>query len=346
MPPTSDAAAAIEAAVQRQQWPLALHLSNRLLAESPGDPYGVLGRARRNVSLGRYREADADMATLLTLAPDAPLVLLMAGMIHHHLGRSEQAVAVLTDLLERQPPNRAEAAVVLAEALHMAGRRDELAALMKRRDAWGDDPRAVLFRAHVLGATDPDAAIAMLEASARGDFPQALGRINGFAAVELLDRAGRYREAFDLARFVHARFTPPFDLDRHLGPVHEQRALLAGGMGWCRPRTEAVQGVALVVGLPRSGTTLLEQMLDAHPAVSGIGEYEGLMLLEESLVNRGAWPAGLDALDSRTAAELQERYLRGALASRRQGAEWLVDKGLGAWRLLPAVAAVLPGAGA
>jgi hypothetical protein len=27
----------------------------------------------------------------------------------------------------------------------------------------------------------------MLEASARGNFPQALGRINGFAAVELLD---------------------------------------------------------------------------------------------------------------------------------------------------------------
>ena len=59
-------------------------------AESPGDPYGLLGRARCNVSLGRYRDADADVATLLTLAPNNPLVLLMAGMIHHRLGRSHR----------------------------------------------------------------------------------------------------------------------------------------------------------------------------------------------------------------------------------------------------------------
>jgi len=226
----------------------------------------------------------------------------------------------------------------------MRGRGDELAALMQRGDLWGDDPRAVLHRAQVLEATDPDAAIVMLEASARGDFPPALARINGFAAVEMLDRAGRYREAFNLAATVHARFTPPFDLDRYLQPVREQRALMAGGTGWCRPRAEPVQGLALMVGLPRSGTTLLEQMLDAHPAVSGIGEYEGLMLLEESLTAGGLWPAGLDALDARSAAELQDRYLRGALAARRSGAAWVLDKGLWAWRMLPAVAAVLPGA--
>ena len=51
---------------------------------------GVLGRARCNVSLGRYRDADADVATLLSLAPDNPLMLLMAGMIHHRLGRSHR----------------------------------------------------------------------------------------------------------------------------------------------------------------------------------------------------------------------------------------------------------------
>lgn len=344
MPPAFDAAAAIEAALRERRFDVALAISERLLEESPRHPHGLLGRARCLISLCRFRNADADVADLLALAPFDPLVLLMAGIVHHRLGRSDQAVAVLSPLLDRQPPNRTEVAVVLAEALHMADRHDELAGLMQRHDVWGDDPRGLLPRAQLLEATDPEAAIAMLAGTTRGDFPAELGRINGFAAVEMLDRTGRHREAFDLATDVHARFTPPFDLDRYLAPIGDQRALLARGTSWCRPRAEPVQGMALIVGLPRSGTSLLEQMLDAHPDITGIGEYEGLMLMEEALVAGGLWPAGLEALDVRLAGDLQDRYLRGAVAARRTSDGWLLDKGLWAWRMLPAVAAVLPGA--
>jgi tetratricopeptide (TPR) repeat protein len=344
MPPAAHPAAEIEAALQQQQWTRALQLSERLLARSPRNLQGLLGRARCNVFLSRLRDADADLDELVRLAPTDPLVLLMLGMVHHKLGRSDQAVAVLSGLLDRKPYNRIEVAAALAETLYVTQRREELAELMRRDDVWGNDPRALLFRARVLESTDRDAAIAMLEGSVRGNFPPVLQRVNGFAAVELLDKSGRYREAFDLAALVHARFTPRFDLEGLLQPIREQRQLLARGAAWFRPRAEPVQGVAMVVSLPRSGTSLLEQMLDAHPSISGIGEYEGMKLMEESLVATGLWPWGLGSLEAGAAAELQRRYLRGAVAGRREGTGWVLDKGLHTWRLLPAVAAILPGA--
>jgi hypothetical protein len=96
--------------------------------------------------------------------------------------------------------------------------------------------------------------------------------------------------------------------------------------------------------MPRSGTTLLEQMLDRHPLVGGIGEYEGAFAIHEGLVGLGLWPAQLRDLKPVDAQRLAAEYLQGALARRRAGTEITFDKTLHVWRMLPAIAAVLPGA--
>ncbi|NBQ13653.1 MAG: sulfotransferase, partial [Proteobacteria bacterium] len=98
------------------------------------------------------------------------------------------------------------------------------------------------------------------------------------------------------------------------------------------------------VGMPRSGTTLLEQMLDRHPAISGIGEYDGVNTMGTAVLGQGVWPRELSMLDARMAASMQADYLAGAAVTRRASAQWSFDKSLHTWRWLPAVAAVLPGA--
>jgi hypothetical protein len=183
-----------------------------------------------------------------------------------------------------------------------------------------------------------------LEAIARGNAPSLVRRIAGFDAVRLLDAAAEYRRAFDLATHLHATTGSPFDLDGLLADAQAQVTLLGRMSRPPAPRAPAVRGVSLVVGMPRSGTTLLEQMLDRHPKVGGIGEYDGINTMGTAVVGQGAWPGGLAMLDPAIATALQAEYLAGAAVTQRAGTSWTFDKSLHTWRWLPAVAALLPGA--
>ncbi len=85
-------------------------------------------------------------------------------------------------------------------------------------------------------------------------------------------------------------------------------------------------------------------MLDRHPSISGIGEYEGAFTIRDSLVGSAHWPTNLRALKPADALQLATDYLQGATDRQRVGATMTFDKTLDAWRMLPALAAVLPSA--
>ena len=169
-------------------------------------------------------------------------------------------------------------------------------------------------------------------------------RVAGFDAVRMLDADAQYRRAFDLARHVHDTTGAAFDVEGMLADAVGQAAMLERLGKPPAARARPVSGVALVVGMPRSGTTLLEQMLDRHPDITGIGEFDGISTMGTAIVGMGLWPRDLPALDTASAQELQRDYCDGASLTRRSGTRWTFDKSLHTWRWLPAVAAVLPGA--
>jgi len=294
--------------------------------------------------LGRIAEAHADAEQALRLAPRDPQVRLLASMLDQRLGRVDEAASRLRVLAAERTPCSVEAAVMLSEVLWFAHRRDELREFLAKDGEWLRDPRAALAAARMRSKDDPAAAVDELQAIFARERQPVLRRVAGFEAVGILDRQGRYREAYDLALRVHAESTPPFDLEGHLLPPRGHREMLEKRIAPPEPRVDPVSGVALVVGLPRSGTTLLEQMLDRHPAISGIGEYDGIETIFGDLVSTGRWPRGSGGIPREDLARIQRRYLDGARRLRREGASWTFDKTLRAWRMLPAVAAVLPGA--
>jgi hypothetical protein len=341
-PPTD--ASALEALLARQRFAEAAALASQMLTRSPRQLAAHVGLVRALLPTGRLGAVESAVDRGLRVAPDDPQLQQLKAIVDHRLGRSAASIDRLRALRAKRPPNEAEVVFALAEVLHRAARRDELEALIAEGGAWVSDERAAFFIARTILKTDRARALAELDRIARAARSPLLKRIAGFEAVRVLDADGRYREAFELAQFIHAETTPRHDLGGLETDAAEQARFLERARGAFVPKAASVDRTALVVGMPRSGTTLLEQMLDRHPAISGIGEYEGVFTIHEALVGIGLWPSGLRSLERADAERLAAEYLDGARSRRRAGAEWTFDKTLHVWRALPAIAVVLPGA--
>lgn len=79
-----------------------------------------------------------------------------------------------------------------------------------------------------------------------------------------------------------------------------------------------------VVGMPRSGTTLTEQIIAAHPQAFGCGELPDIALILKSL--HGRWPEIAPGLDSDALRAQAQRWLQSATRSAPAGTLRLVDK--------------------
>ncbi len=322
----------------------ALPLAEAATRTAPRDARAWFALARAAFGLGRLRVADDAIDRAMRLGLSGPEVQLLRAVIDHRLARSEAAADRLRALVRAKASNAVDATLALAEVLHRARRHDELAELVAAGGPWTGDPRAVIFTARVDSKTDPAGTADRLEAFARGGEPAMARRIAGFDAVRMLDAAGEYRRAFELATHLHATTGSPFDVGGLMADADAQLAWLGRLNTPPTPRADARPGMALVVGAPRSGTTLLEQMLDRHPAISGIGEYDGIHTIGQQCVAAGAWPDQWGSIDRASANAMQRAYASGASIIQRAGTRWTFDKSLHTWRWLPAVAAVLPGA--
>lgn len=165
----------------------------------------------------------------------------------------------------------------------------------------------------------------------------------GFALYHLLDRRGDYDGAFEAlsqANTFQAMATPP--------NVAEEQArtnalietftpqFLAERSGQGYPGTGAV----FIVGMPRSGTTLVEQILAAHPDVHAGGEREEAGKLARSIE---AFPAGAASLDGRWAHD-SGKALHEAFFAGRPEAKVATDKQPGHLAMLGLIGWVLPNA--
>jgi len=99
-----------------------------------------------------------------------------------------------------------------------------------------------------------------------------------------------------------------------------------------------------IVGMPRSGTTLIEQIVSSHPQVTGAGELSALRLVVEG---SGVFPERLEALAEGEAADLLRQLGQAYLARvapLAQGRARLVDKMPGNFLYAGMIPLILPGA--
>ena len=216
-----------------------------------------------------------------------------------------------------------------------------LALLDRAEAAHPGNPSVALLRAVVLGRLrDAPAALAVLDGMAEGG---ALGPSELLEKGRLLDQMGRYDEAFAAfdagKRRLREDSGQAYLAAQAAHAVDRLRGFFTARRLATLPRARVRRDVAqpiFVIGFPRSGTTLLEQTLTAHPRIAAgdelpfISELTGLMprMLESPLAYPEAlaelWMGDhLDDLDT-----LRDHYLQKAaqLGLAGAGATWFTDK--------------------
>ncbi|MBT5415045.1 MAG: sulfotransferase, partial [Rhodospirillaceae bacterium] len=153
-----------------------------------------------------------------------------------------------------------------------------------------------------------------------------------FAAAELHDRLGDFDRAFGHARAANALSGRVYDPAAAEAQVEGLIAAAKALPGAAPPEPEAPGGPPrplFVVGMPRSGTSLMERVLAAHPAVEGVGEHRALEPLVHALPApdpQASGPAAAHTDAQTDALSRAGRAYRASLPAAVAGAVWAVDK--------------------
>ena len=307
--------------LQRQERPLeALAEADKLMAVDPKDPNHGMLKASILARLGDHDGAIALYEDLLARYPRQPKSWMSYGHALKTVGRREEGVAAYRRALA-QAPQLGEVWWSLANLKTYAFEPADVATMRAQlsRDDLGDDDR--LHLEFALGKGLEDA----------GDFG---------AAFEAYSRGAAIRKA----QLAHA----PAEVS---GDVERARKLLTPAFFAARRGAGCLSPDPIfIVGLPRSGSTLVEQILASHSAVEGTMELPNMLTVANRLDRRGAdgargaYPEAIAALSAAELAELGEAYLADTRAHRRTERPRFIDKLPNNWLHVGLIQLILPNA--
>ena len=292
----------------------ALEQLDRLAAE------GEVADAHRNLraaALGRvggYEEAIALYRDVLGRHPGQPKIWMSLAHLLKTVGEQDEAIAAYRRAIDLQP-NLGEVWWSLANLKTVDFADADIAAMEAVLDdaAVGDDDRLHLHFA--LGKAHED----------RRDADQAWHHYadgNAIRAAQLEHEPGRTAKLVD--RNI-ALMTAEFFAERE-------------DQGCTAPDP------IFILGMPRAGSTLLEQILASHSRVEGTMELPDIIALARRLSDGGNYPGALGELDADALKSLGQEYLDRTRIQRSENAPFFIDKMPNNWVHAGFIRLILPNA--
>ncbi|HEV3237900.1 MAG TPA: sulfotransferase [Gemmataceae bacterium] len=280
---------------------LALAAENPYLAERAVQPLKGAHRlqrvswatnlARCQSDLDDVQDALSTLASAVNNFPASWVVWGLLGASHKRLDERDDAVRCFQEAFRLAPTQRTQLGVMydLAECLEVFG--DKQSAISLYQEIIQRSPIETLARfklVHSQDQLDATSDSAQEFISLAGTASPTMDRQHlHYALGHLYDRSQRPAEAiahFHLANRLRAATLPPWNVRQYRESVKRQIEIFNHDLITRLARYgSADDSQVFVVGMPRSGTTLVEQMLGAHSMVRGLGEREDIRRVTQVL---------------------------------------------------------------
>ncbi|HEX6963720.1 MAG TPA: sulfotransferase [Lacipirellula sp.] len=348
----------------RRQYDEAIRHYEAALARNPRDPVLLVDVARAYALRFRYDDAEKLIELAQRLYPDDANLQRMLARSYGQVQQFDRAIGCYRRSLELQPesPERFNVLLELAKMLERLHQLDDARQCVEEALRLGPSSSAARFTLARIERRQGDVSAAeshWRDLITGEHVPPGIAADSGYELAALLDAAGQFDEAY--ATLVKAKAI----LDSAAIPYREEAEELARTSRTTFAAIQAehverwsaagaslkpMQGpLALLTSHPRSGTTLLEQVLDSHPQAISADE---LQVMAEMVyvplgqkAGRGApVVAALDQASVDDLNRVRHSYwssMEGALRQPVAG-RTLIDKNPELTLLLPLVARVFP----
>jgi tetratricopeptide (TPR) repeat protein len=339
------------------------------LAQQPNDVAALRMLAEVAARLLRYSDAQRLLERCLELAPSFDAARHNYATVLNRQGRSAQALEQCARLLAKEPHNPSYLSLQAATAANLGDYADSIAAYESVLRDYPQQPKLWMSYGHALRTTgkvqesiaayrralsmEPTLGevwwslanlktfrfseadvLAMRQAVARADLADDDRMHFEFALGKALEDCASYEESFTHYSAGNAlrRIQHGYDPQELSSFVRRSKQLLtreffAERAGAGAPAADAI----FIVGLPRAGSTLIEQILGSHPLVEGTMELPQLPIIARKLAGpkqeeEGPFLKRLAALTRDELRALGETYLAETRIMRKTGAPFFIDK--------------------
>jgi tetratricopeptide (TPR) repeat protein len=285
--------------MKEERFERALNTVEHAISLDPEMPHSHMIRGNILSKAQRHEEAIEAYRKALEISPKHMGALSGLGHVLKTIGRTDESIEAYRNCI-RAHPAFGEAYWSLANLKTFEFTADEVAVMLKMVE----DPRV---------ADEP-----------RVNFHYSLGK-HFENEGDYATAFGHYREGSDLRR-THEMYDPV-----QTQVIHDRimatfsSAFIEERQGWGDPSPDPI----LIVGLPRSGSTLIEQILASHSQVEGTAELPDLSRairdINRNRSDRVEYPEAVADLPEEAIRELGERYLE-RTRRYRTGVPFFIDK--------------------
>ncbi len=304
--------------------------------------------ARANLALVLYRqghpeEAIAELDRVIADEPDNAGHANLQAAVLSRLGDFEDAIAVYADVLERAP-GQPRVWMSYGHVLKTVGRLDEGVAAYRRSielmpalgETWWSLANLKTYR-----FTAEDIAVMQAALKAPELAPEDRFHLD-FALGKAFEDRGEAEAAFAHYRDGNALRREQLDYDADEAAGHVDRSVALYSAPFFADRSG--QGCAapdpiFILGMPRSGSTLIEQILASHSMVEGTMELPDMPALAR---RQRPYPEAVADLDGGALRELGEEFLQRTRIHRKTGRPFYIDKLPNNWVHTPFIHLILP----